>query len=184
MAKRNWTHIIVHHTGAEERDAAQVRRYHLSLGWRDVGYHFIIERNGTVVPGRNLETTGAHCSAGGMNTRGIGVAVLGNLDNHPPLPPQHESLVQLLRRLIESRAVPPANLLGHREVPGAATTCPGRFLEMRQLRSLLLPPVKKIYRVQAGAFTLRENAEKLAGQLRQAGFDALVIESGAGKTGP
>jgi len=30
----NWSYIIVHHTGAEERDAEQVRRYHLSLGWR------------------------------------------------------------------------------------------------------------------------------------------------------
>lgn len=177
MAKRNWSHIIVHHTGAEEKDAAQVRRYHLSLGWQDVGYHFLIERDGRVVEGRNLETVGAHCRAGNMNFHGIGVAVLGNLENHPPLPPQSESLLQLLRRLIESRAVHLSNVLGHREVPGAATACPGHFLEMGKLRSLLLPPARKIYRVQAGAFTLRENAEQLAGQLRQAGFDAAVISS-------
>jgi N-acetylmuramoyl-L-alanine amidase len=176
MAKRNWTYIIVHHTGAEEKDAAQVRRYHLSLGWRDVGYHFIIERNGKVVEGRNLETTGAHCNTGGMNSRGIGVAVLGNLENHPPLPPQSSSLLELLRKLTESLGIPPANVLGHREVPGSATVCPGRFLEMEKLRSLLLQ-ARKVYRVQAGAFTLKENAERLAGQLRRAGFDAAVIEA-------
>jgi len=56
---RNWSYIIIHHTGAEEKDTAQVRRYHLSLGWQDIGYHYVIERDGKVVPGRSLELVGA-----------------------------------------------------------------------------------------------------------------------------
>ena len=53
-------HIVLHHTGAEEKDAAQVRRYHLSLGWRDVGYNYILERDGRVVEGRPPDIPGAH----------------------------------------------------------------------------------------------------------------------------
>ena len=52
-------HIIVHHTGAEEKDAAQVKRYHLSLGWRDVGYNYILARDGIVAEGRPLDIPGA-----------------------------------------------------------------------------------------------------------------------------
>ncbi len=189
MGERSWTHIIVHHTGAEEKDAEQVRRYHLSLGWRDIGYHYVIERDGRVVPGRSLGLPGAHCKAAGMNFKGIGIAVLGNLNNHPPLPSQEEALENLVRGLQQRFGIPPANVLGHREVPGAATDCPGRCLDMERLRSLPERPDRavrpegsgrgtrsgKIYRVQAGAFSLRENAEALAERLRAAGFEAVVV---------
>jgi len=184
MSTPNWTHIIVHHTGAEEKDAAQVRRYHLSLGWRDIGYHYVIERDGRVVPGRSLDLPGAHCKAAGMNFKGIGVAVLGNLNNHPPLPPQVVSLESLVLDLRERFGIPAANVLGHREVPGAATDCPGRFLELERLRGRAqrapgqpAPGTRsgKVYRVQAGAFSVRENAEALAERLRAAGFEAIVV---------
>lgn len=134
---RSWTYIIVHHTGAEEKNTAQVRRYHLSLGWLDIGYHYVIERDGTVVPGRSLSLQGAHCTAGGMNARGIGVALLGNLENHPPLASQRISLDALLLELCRRFNIPAQNVLGHREVPGAATACPGRYLDMAVVRSTL-----------------------------------------------
>lgn len=202
---RNWTHIIVHHTGAEEKDTAQVRRYHLSLGWVDIGYHYVIERDGTVVPGRSLGLQGAHCAAGGMNSRGVGVALLGNLDNHPPLAAQRSSLDDLLLELCLRFNIPAQNVLGHREVPGAATACPGRDLVMSAIRSELAKRLAEkresgekenaggegdkspeiagkqgsvsgnLWRVQAGAFTSRENAESLVKKLKVAGFEAIII---------
>ncbi len=130
-----YTHLIVHHTGAEERDAAQVRRYHLSLGWREVGYNFIIQRNGLVVPGRPLGVPGAHCRAGGMNTRGIGIALIGNLNGRLPTASQWEALVELLGVLGRQHRIPAARILGHREVPGVQTACPGERLAMERLRN-------------------------------------------------
>lgn len=201
----SWSYIIVHHTGAEERDAEQVRRYHLSLGWRDIGYHYVIERDGKAVPGRSLDLPGAHCRAGGMNTKGIGVALIGNLENHPPLPEQVTSLCGLLVDLCRRFGIQPDHILGHREVKGAATDCPGRYLDMAALRRDLAarraqvapaggqdapapPPGQEgdspleptlqtpgLWRVQAGAFVKRENAEALAGRLRAAGFEAWII---------
>jgi hypothetical protein len=103
------SYIIVHHTGAEERDAEQVRRYHLSLGWRDIGYHYAIEQDGKVVTGRSLDLPGAHCRADGMNFKGIGVSLIGNLENHLPLPEQVTSLygllVDLCRRSVSNRTI-------------------------------------------------------------------------------
>lgn len=183
MSELRWAYIIVHHTGAEEKDAAQVRRYHLSLGWRDIGYHYVIERDGRVVPGRGLDQPGAHCKAAGMNSKGIGVAVLGNLDAHPPLPAQQKALEELLRELMRRFGISPQGVLGHREVSGAATSCPGRFMDLERLREAVSQEGKgtgraqpqKIYRVQAGAFSKRENAEARAARLRAAGFEALVV---------
>lgn len=135
MFKR--THIVVHHTGAEERDAAQVKRYHLSLGWRDVGYNYIIERDGRVVRGRSLNIPGAHCRNGGMNRAGIGIALIGNLHKHPPVTDQYRSLLKLLRELMQAYGIPAQRVLGHREVPGAATICPGQYLKTSKIRGLL-----------------------------------------------
>lgn len=122
--------VVIYRTGAEERDAKQVREYHLSLGWRDLGYHFLIERDGTVVRGRGLDLPGANCTAAGMNRRGIGVALLGNLEEHPPTEAQLGALVRFLRCLSANFDILPENVLGHREVPGAATLCPGKHLDM------------------------------------------------------
>lgn len=179
MTKR--TYIIVHHTGAGEKDAAQVRRYHLSLGWRDVGYNYIIERSGRVVKGRPLDIPGAHCRAGEMNHRGIGVALIGNLDLHPPTRQQVESLPALLRMLMGAHGIPPHRVLGHREVWGAATVCPGRFVDMAALRLRLggsagpKPASPGLWRVQAGAFKSREAAERQVQKLRSLGIDAFVV---------
>jgi N-acetyl-anhydromuramyl-L-alanine amidase AmpD len=179
----NWTHIIIHHTGAEEKDAAQVRTYHKSLSWRDVGYHYVIERDGRVVPGRDLSLPGAHCRAGGKNFKGIGVALIGNLENHPPLAAQRAALPGLLAELCLLFNIQPDHVLGYREVLGAATACPGRYLDMAAVRQELAarlasggkdapapPPgpeggkASGLWRDQAGAFAKRENAEALRGK--------------------
>lgn len=177
------THIIVHHTGAEEKDAAQIRRYHLSLGWRDVGYNFIIERSGRVVKGRSLTVPGAHCRAGGMNRHSIGVAVIGNMEKHGPTPLQQKALLQLLTKLIHGYGIPVENILGHREVPGAATVCPGRFTDMAAVRRALGDHAEKdlpgpvLWRVQAGTFHSRKAAENYARRLRRIGIDAFVVRN-------
>ena len=71
------------------------------------------------------------------------------------------------------------NMTVHRDY--ANKSCPGDYLYNRmgkiadevnkQLNS-------KIYRVQIGAFSSRENAEKYLAKAKKAGFDGVVIESG------
>lgn len=55
---------------------AEVRRWHISdRGWKDIGYHFLIDRNGTVALGRPIDQVGAHTQ--GHNTGTIGVSLFG-----------------------------------------------------------------------------------------------------------
>lgn len=163
-----WTHIITHHTGAEEKNARQVRNYHRRLGWRNVGYHYLIERDGLVVSGRPPSMRGAHCLADRMNHRARG-----------PYPPQLAALEELAARLLREYRIPLTPLLGHREVPGAATACPGRFLDLTALRRALTPsPATPLYRVQVGAFRERSRAEELAARLREQGFPVWISRSG------
>lgn len=59
---------------AEEK-VREVRDWHLKRGFNDVGYHWLIDRDGTVVAGRPEEKTGAHVK--GHNTGSIGVSLFG-----------------------------------------------------------------------------------------------------------
>ena len=59
---------------AEEK-VREVRDWHLKRGFNNVGYHWLIDRDGTVVAGRPEEKTGAHVK--GHNTGSIGVSLFG-----------------------------------------------------------------------------------------------------------
>lgn len=55
---------------------AEIRRWHVAdRGWKDIGYHFLIDRDGTVAFGRPLGQIGAHVA--GRNTGTIGVCLIG-----------------------------------------------------------------------------------------------------------
>ncbi len=52
---------------------ATIRSYHLSLGWRDVGMHYFVDREGNVQTGRSIDETPAF--ALGSNEGAIAVAL-------------------------------------------------------------------------------------------------------------
>ena len=55
---------------------AEIRRWHTrDRGWSDIGYHYLIDRDGSVAPGRPVSRIGAHVA--GRNTGTIGVSLLG-----------------------------------------------------------------------------------------------------------
>ena len=47
------------------------KAYHIAKGWSDIGYHFYIEKDGTVFFGRPLERNGAHVRGFNSDTLGI-----------------------------------------------------------------------------------------------------------------
>jgi len=53
----------------------EVRRWHLARGWKNIGYHYLIDRDGTVQAGRPVEQVGAHVQ--GKNTGTIGISLFG-----------------------------------------------------------------------------------------------------------
>ncbi|WP_100962641.1 peptidoglycan-binding protein [Bosea sp. FBZP-16] len=72
--------IIWHCTATPEgKDytVADVRAWHKARGWSDIGYHYVIYRDGRIILGRPVGQIGAHCE--GHNTGTIGCSYIGGL---------------------------------------------------------------------------------------------------------
>ena len=127
-SKRKIKEIIIHCTDTPEgRDypVEQIRADHKKQGWSDIGYHYVIYRNGHVEPGRDVDLIGAHCQRGGHNTYSIGIAYVGGCANVPGIPyekqakkdtrtlAQRASLMKLLMDL--RKLYPDAKIYGHHD---------------------------------------------------------------------
>ena len=113
-------HIIHCSDTPNTRDVTveDIRDWHVNgNGWNDIGYHFVIYRDGTLHEGRKLELVGAHCY--GQNANSIGTCLIGR-DKFTKR--QMETLVvlqKLLKALIPTMKV----TQGHREYDNGKT-CP------------------------------------------------------------
>jgi len=137
---RNIDEIIVHCTAtrpewmeanATSAKVAELKRWHCDpkpkgRGWSDIGYHFVVDRNGAVAEGRPLARSGAHCR--GRNANSIGVTLVGGFgsdaddqfDEHFTQD-QADALVALLNRLSTEHKI--SKITGHHDYANKA--CPG-----------------------------------------------------------
>ena len=127
-SKRSINEIIVHCTASYEGNdmtVEQIRRMHIKeRGWSDIGYHYVVYRDGTVHIGRDVNISGAHCT--GHNLHSIGVVYVGGLArNGQPkdtrTKAQKDALLKLLRDL--KKLYPKATIHGHREYANKACPC-------------------------------------------------------------
>lgn len=81
-----------------------------------IGYHYVIDTDGTLETGRKIGEIGAHCK--GQNKGSIGICLVGT-DRFTMK--QWAQLTELIRQLAEK--YPHATLHGHREF--ARKICPG-----------------------------------------------------------
>ncbi len=75
---RNIKEIIVHCSATPEGEdftVEQIKKMHLARGFSDIGYHYVIYRDGSIHKGRDEAKSGAHCT--GHNTISIGVCYIG-----------------------------------------------------------------------------------------------------------
>ena len=127
-SRRTIKEIIVHCTATPEgrnMTVEQIRADHKAKGWSDIGYHYVIDLNGKVCEGRDVDLIGAHCSAGGHNTYSIGVAYVGGVENRPGVPYEQlkakdtRTMIQtaaLLRLLMDLVCLyPDAKIYGHHD---------------------------------------------------------------------
>ena len=120
--------IIVHCSATPEgRDVKveTIKKWHVEdNGWSDIGYHWVIELDGSIRKGRPEAQEGAH--AKGNNKASIGVCYIGGVDDSDMNPKdtrtdkQKESLHCLLIDLLGR--YPDAEIIGHRDVSSKA--CP------------------------------------------------------------
>ena len=124
---RKINEIIVHCAATPEGKnfkAADIDRWHRERKMKCIGYHYVVDLDGTVEPGRPESEIGAHCL--GHNQYSIGVCYVGGLaaDGRTPedtrTAAQKESLLALLKKL--RAKYPKASIHGHRDF--AAKACP------------------------------------------------------------
>ncbi len=122
-------YIVIHCSATRStRDytAEQLLRDHKTRGFRTVGYHFYIRRDGSVTQHRKLLEVGAHCRP--WNRCSIGICYEGGLDadGRPAdtrTPEQTEQFILLLMRMV--KIFPGVRIRGHRDMPGSIPkACP------------------------------------------------------------
>jgi hypothetical protein len=121
--------LTVHHTAdlLDSNDLAPARirghqQGHLSRGWPDLAYHFIVDAEGNVYQGRPLHAVGDTGTEYDPTGHFL-VCCEGNFDEQPIPDAQRSRLVDMLAWAAATFAVAPATIAGHRDV--AATSCPG-----------------------------------------------------------
>lgn len=120
--------IILHCSATREGQPISVetiRDWHVrGNGWSDIGYHFVVQLDGTVNNGRPVERIGAHVR--GKNRHSIGICYIGGVEDDGFTPKdtrtyeQKAALEELITNLLE--LYPDATLHGHNEF--SAKACP------------------------------------------------------------
>jgi len=114
-------YIVIHCSATKPRmdiGLTEIRKWHVQgNGWRDVGYHYIIRRNGEVELGRSIRDTGAH--AAGYNHKSVGLCMVGGMaeDNSAEnnfTAQQWTALLDLVKQLKSN--YPDADVIGHNEI--------------------------------------------------------------------
>ncbi len=126
--KRKINEIILHCSATPEGkdySVATIRKWHVQgNGWKDIGYHYVIYRDGTIHLGRPIEQVGAHTS--GHNAHSIGICYIGGCAADGKTPrdtrtaEQKEAMYTLCKVLCDTLGI--KKISGHREY--AAKACP------------------------------------------------------------
>ncbi len=178
---------VVHHTvNANTYSRAQapalvrgIYEYHVKgRGWSDVGYHFLVDRFGTVYEGRkgSIDKIPLGVHSGGFNTNTIGIAIIGEFTGSAPPDAAMRSVAQVAAWKLATFARDPLGttvltaregsthpvrkpgwtgslpvIMGHRDV--ASTACPGQktYDRLSTIRSYAADQVNRV--VSRGAVT-------------------------------
>ena len=136
-ARHPVTEIFIHCTATPSewrtKDTPQqrleaIRQMHIKeRGWADIGYHWLIDRDGTVMQGRNETVIGAHVA--GHNAGTIGISLFGGITSktHDPFMKNYTAAqTEALRSLIADikARTKITSIRGHNQVD-SGKACPG-----------------------------------------------------------
>ena len=129
-----WRYIVCHHSAIEAGNAAVYGKAHLRRGMENgLAYHFVIG-NGRdsgdgeieIGPRWTKQLRGGHVRSSKVNDSGIGICLVGNMENHRPTTRQRRSLNELIGFLKDGYTRSNAEVTVHKWVDQNHTVCPGR----------------------------------------------------------
>ena len=121
-------YIVVHCTAtrlSQRVTIDDIDRWHKARGFAQCGYHWYIDREGTIKEGRSEKFAGAHVRH--YNQHAIGVCYEGGLDEKgKPADTRTPEQIAALWFLLEDlhRDYPNAKIVGHRDFPHVSKQCP------------------------------------------------------------
>ena len=116
--------IVVHHSGSTDTPN-KIKKLHVNINkWNDVGYHFMISREGLIIKGRELDI--------GYNKNSLGICLLGNFDKEKPYDPQIKTLKELIKKLKTKFNI--EDIKFHRDFHNVEKSCPGININKKDLK--------------------------------------------------
>ena len=125
---RTITLIIIHCSATPEGKNYTVQdidSWHKARGWKGIGYHYVIYRDGSIHKGRPEEQVGAHCM--NHNKHSIGICYIGGTtaDNKKAKDTRTEAQKRSLRALLVElkQSYPRALIMGHNVFANKSCPC-------------------------------------------------------------
>jgi N-acetyl-anhydromuramyl-L-alanine amidase AmpD len=143
---RDWKYIVIHHSATPTGSAEAFDSAHRARGMiNGLAYHFVVDNGTAGQPDGFIETGarwikqlhGGHCRQQHVNEQSIGICLVGDFTRQAPSAQQLEALVVLLRGLMEQFRIPPERVLGHGDIAGEQSECPGERFPWEELRKQL-----------------------------------------------
>lgn len=128
MKEKDIDAIVIHCSATKEGKDYTVKdidKWHKERGFKEIGYHFVIYRDGSVHAGRKLPKDGAHANTPGLsgksyNLHSIGICYIGGLDKDGknPKDTRTDEQKKALRELVDylmHRYPNIKEVIGHRD---------------------------------------------------------------------
>ena len=124
---RNINYIAIHCTATQpESSIASIQNYWKNnLGWKNPGYHYIIDRFGNVINLLPIELVSNGVQ--GYNSQTINISYVGGIDKSgKPKDTRTEAQKQSILKILNELRVkfPKAKIQGHRDFPNVKKACP------------------------------------------------------------
>jgi len=109
--------IVIHHSAFPSTGPTEIQNLHMDgRGFTVVAYHFMVDSEGLIYEGREINIRGAHVK--GYNTGFVGIVLLGNFNTEQPPKAQLTSLRMLVDYLRYTNEIP--YLASHKIIPTKA----------------------------------------------------------------
>lgn len=157
--------LWLHHStgsGADETKVRAIQAFHMApppagRGWPDIAYNFLIDNDPPdvdVFEGVGAGHIGTHTA--GDNSKSHAICIIGEFSTTPPAPETQRRIAELVAYGHGQGWWPLGFTGGHRDAPGAATSCPGAALH--RLIPELNAEAKRIYQ---GDDDMASSAQKM-----------------------
>ena len=132
------TILVYHHTAIKSISPEDIDKLHKNKGWKGIGYHYYIRKDGTIYKGREDNAEGSHIK--GYNKESIGICVEGNFEEEYLSNEQIESLKNLSVYICLKYNI--KDILPHKEL--GKTLCPGKNFPLEEIKNDVIKEIKKI----------------------------------------